>query len=242
MQERMDDIGFGGYKLIQNTGQFCYGIDAVLLADFSKALAEDVIADLGTGTGILPLILHHKSGAKRIAGIEKQIDACELAVRNASINGLSHVLEFFCIDVLDVKSTFQPGQFSLVVTNPPYTEQGCGPQSPTSAKKAARHETTAKLADFIAAAEYLLAPSGSFCLVHRPSRLVDIISCCRVHHLEPKRLRFVAPKEGESPNIVLVQCVKNGGKELYVEPTLYVRDSSGEYTCEIDAIYERVPK
>lgn len=242
MQERMDHIGFGGYKLIQNTRHFCYGIDAVLLADFSRASAEDIVADLGTGTGIIPLIIHHKSGAKRIAGIEKQADACELAVRNASINGLSKELEFFCIDVLDVKSTFKPGEFSLVVTNPPYTEQGCGPLSPSSVKQTARHESTAKLSDFIAAAHYLLGPLGSFCIVHRPSRLVDLISCCRAHRLEPKRLRFVSPKPGEPPNIVLVQCVKNGGRELYVEPTLYVRDSSGEYTGEIEAIYERNTK
>ncbi len=242
MQERIDEIGFGGYKLLQNPRHFCYGIDAVLLADFAKASMEDTIADLGTGTGVIPLILHHKSGAKHIVGVEKQETSYNLAVRNAEMNGLSDILNFFYLDVLDIKSHFKPGEFSIVVTNPPYTEKGTGPQSPFDAKKVARHETTAGLDDFIEAARYLLAPLGSFCIVHRPSRLVDLLFSCRLHGLEPKRLRFVSPKEGEPPNILLLQCIKDGGKELCVEPILYVRDTEGRYSPEIDFIYERSEK
>lgn len=238
MEERMDDIGFGGYQLIQNPSHFCYGIDAVLLADFANAKQDDSIIDLGSGTGVIPLILHHKSKAQKIVGLEKQKEAFELAQRNASLNRLSEVIHFVNGDVLDVKKNFKSGEFSLVVTNPPYTEKGRGPTSPYSAKEVARHETTAGIVDFVEAAYYLLADKGSFCIVHRPSRLVDIITACRQNQLEPKRIRFVSPQPEASPNIVLVQCTKNGGKELTIEPTLLVRGQNGEYSAALRKIYE----
>lgn len=240
MGERIDSIGFGGYRLIQNPDQFCYGIDAVLLADFALAKKEDSILDLGTGTGVIPLILYHKSKSQRIVGLEKQKDSYELACRNANINGLSEFLHFVHGDVVDAKMYFKEGEFSLVVSNPPYTEKGRGPKSPSSAKGMARHETTAGIVDFIKAAHYLLAPKGSFCLVHRPSRLVDIMVTCRHYQLEPKRIRFVAPAPGEPPNIFLLQCVKHGGKELMFEPSLFVRNEEGVYSSDLDKIYERL--
>jgi tRNA1Val (adenine37-N6)-methyltransferase len=239
--ERVDRIGFGDYQLIQDATQFCYGIDAVLLADFAQAGKDDRIADLGTGSGVIPFILHHKSKANRIVGIEKQPEAYELALRNGQMNGLEGVVEWLLCDVKDIRKHLAAGSFNVVVSNPPYVKKGGGPASPSSFMEIARHETTAALEDFIQAAAYLLSPLGTFSMVHRPSRLVDILSCCRKNHLEPKRLRLVAPKPGSSPNIVLVQCVKNGGKELLIEPMLYVRDIQGFYTEEIDRIYERKP-
>lgn len=239
MHERIDSIGFGGYQLIQDQNQFCYGVDAVLLADFAAAKEEDCIVDLGTGTGVIPLILYHKSKAQNIIGLEKQQAAFELAQKNATLNGLSHVIRFVHSDVLHVENHFDKGAFSLVVTNPPYMEKGSGPINPQCAKKMARHETTAGIGDFVQAAQYLLATKGRFCMVHRPSRLVDIMTACRQHQLEPKRIRFVAPEPGESPNIVLIQCTKDGGKELIVEPTLFVRNQKGNYSAELNRIYER---
>lgn len=237
--ERVDRIGFGEYQLIQDATQFCYGIDAVLLADFARACKGDHIADLGTGSGVIPFILHHKSQAARIVGIEKLPEAYDLAVRNGQMNGLDGIVEWLLCDVKDIEHHLLPGSFHGVVSNPPYVEKGGGPASPSAFMEMARHETTATLEDFVRAAAYLLCPLGTFSLVHRPSRLVDILSCCRANHLEPKRLRLVAPKPGAPPNIVLVQCVKNGGKELLIEPMLYVRDAQGFYTEEIDRIYER---
>lgn len=239
MGERIDDIGFGGYRLIQDPDQFCYGVDAVLLADFSAAKKEDSILDLGTGTGVIPLILYHKSKAQKIVGLEKQREAYELACKNAKMNELSEMIRFVHGDVLCTEMYFKKGEFSLVVANPPYTEKGKGPLSLSCAKRTARHETTAGVADFIKAAQYLLPPKGSFCIVHRPSRLVDIIVACRQHQLEPKRVRFVSPAPDESPNIVLLQCIKNGGKELVVEPTLFIRSRKGVYSADLNRIYER---
>jgi tRNA1Val (adenine37-N6)-methyltransferase len=240
--ERVDNIGFGGYQLIQDPDQFCYGVDAVLLADFAAATKEDCIVDLGTGTGVIPLILYHKSKAQKIVGLEKQRKSYELALKNAKMNGLSEFLRFVHGDVLDIKKYFKSGEFSLVVTNPPYTEKGTGPISPYCAKETAKHETTAGVSEFIQAAQYLLGPKGSFCIVQRPSRLVDIMVACRQHQLEPKRIKFVAPVPGVAPNIVLLQCIKNGGKELIIEPTLFVRDHTGVYGTDLNRIYERAKK
>lgn len=239
MHERIDNIGFGGYRLIQNIDQFCYGVDAVLLASFAEAKKEDRIMDLGTGSGVIPLILYHKSKAQMIAGLEKQESAFQLAQKNVELNALDHVIHFVHGDVLNVKKLFEKSTFSLVVTNPPYMEKGTGPINPACGKKVARHETTAGITDFVQAAHYLLDTKGSFCMVHRPSRLVDIIVACRQNQLEPKRIQFVAPKPGATPNIVLIQCIKNGGKELFVEPTLFVRDQNGQYSAALNRIYER---
>lgn len=239
MTRRVDEIGFGGLRLIQDPDQFCCGIDAVLLADYAGAKERDVIADLGSGNGVIPLILHHKSRASRIVGVEKQASAYDLAVQNSRINGLSDAIQWICCDVKEICDHLSGGTFSLVVSNPPYVERGSGPGSPSPWVQSARHETSAGLEDFVRAAAWLLAPLGSFCIVHRPSRLVDLLYYCRSAHLEPKRMRFVAPRQGEGPNIVLLQCVKNGGKELTVEPGLVVRDEQGRYTDEIDRIYER---
>jgi len=237
--ERVDRIGFGAYQLIQDPEQFCYGVDAVLLADFAKAKESDVIVDLGTGSGVIPLILCHKSQTHRIIGVEKQPAAYALALRNGQLNGLADRIQWMLCDVAQIDQHLPPSAFSLVVSNPPYVEKGGGPTSRSDHLEVARHETTATLEDFVRAAAYLLLPLGSFCLVHRPSRLVDILTFCRSYHLEPKRLRFVAPRPGEPPNIVLLQCVKNGGKELLIEPTLHIRDAHGAYTPEVDQFYER---
>ncbi|NCB43694.1 MAG: methyltransferase domain-containing protein [Clostridia bacterium] len=240
MNERVDHIGFGGYQLIQDPSHFCYGIDAVLLADFAQAKQNDCIVDLGTGTGVIPLILHHKSKARKIIGVEKQKEAYDLAVKNARLNNLTETVEFVHGDVVDIKSYFKRGEFSLVVTNPPYTEKGTGPISHNNKKETARHETTAGILEFVEAAHYLLAPKGSFCIVYRPSRLIDLLVACRSLQLEPKRIKFVAPEPDSAPNIVLVQCIKNGGKELVIEPTLFVRESNGAYGAALNRIYERI--
>ena len=237
---RIDSIGFGDMRLKQNPDDFCYGIDAVLLADFAKLSSSDTVCDLGSGNGIVPLIINHKYSPVKITGLEFQSEPYKLAVENAALNNLENKICFVNADVLDVKTIFEPESFTAVTSNPPYTEKGTGPVGANPVKHAARHETTADLKDFISAASYLLCKGGSFTIVHRPSRLVDIFTYCREFGMEPKKLRFVAPYENREPNIVLVQCIKGGGKELKTEPTLIVRTSAGDYTSDIDKIYERI--
>lgn len=236
--ERIDQIGFADLKLIQKPDEFCYGIDAVILADFASGKKVKRAVDLGTGTGIVPLILHHKTDAEMIYGIEYQKDSYDRAMRNIQLNELSGRLEFINANVSEFDGLKEWAD--TVTTNPPYMISNGAIVNDNKAKTIARHETVGTLDDFVRCASGILKNKGNFYMVHRPSRLVDIFCCCRKYRLEPKEIRFVAPKKGETPNIVLVHCVKNGGAELKILDDLYVYESKGVYTEEIEKIYERI--
>lgn len=246
--ERLDDTGFSGYHLIQKPEEFCYGVDAVLLADFASkhARKNHKICDLGTGTGIVPLVLAHKTEARQIVGVELQYDSWDRAMRMRTLNGLEDRLAFVNTDVAAIadrksrEELLKPGTFQIVTTNPPYMAGASALQSHNDAKRIARHETTAGVREFVAAAARLLDERGEFCMVHRPSRLVDIIAACREFKLEPKELQMVVPRLGEAPNILLIRCKKGGGAELNVLPTLPVYGEDGQYSKQIMEIYERI--
>lgn len=250
--ERIENTGFGNIKLIQDPDQFCYGVDAVILADFANSLCNDYIraVDLGTGNGIIPFILSHKNSEANITGIEVQNSAAEMARRSCEMNGLEDKIRFLVADVLDVaddkldkeiknKFDLQNGTVDMVTCNPPYFVKGGAIPSSSKAKFIARHETSAQVEDFIKAANKLLRRKGHFFMVHRPSRLADIMYYCRKHGLEPKDMRMVVPKPGEAANIVLIHCIKGGGRELNVMKELAVYDEDERYSEEIERIYER---
>ena len=250
--ERVDDTGFGGLKLIQKPEEFCYGVDAVILADFAARCAgvslpsrarqaADVTAvDLGTGTGIIPLILSHKTGWQQLIGVEVQEGSWERAVRNAELNGLEERMEFIKGDVKDFGKhwgTELAGKVDVVTSNPPYTQGSGGLKSANTAKAIARHETTAGLEDFIRCGASLLKTRGDFFMVHRPSRLVDICYMAREAGLEPKELCFVSPSRDAAANILLVHMVKGGGRQLTVLEPLFVYESDGSYTEKLRECY-----
>lgn len=250
--ERIDNIGFGDLKLIQKPDEFCYGVDAVLLADFAAKCEPKLAADLGTGTGIIPLILSAKTKAEKIAGLEYQEGSFDRAVRSVELNGLSAGIKIIRGDVKDSAAIGKiatelgiesldgdKNGLDLVTCNPPYVPFGSALTSANEAKAIARQECIASLDDFVAAASKLLCRRGHFCMVHRPSRLADIFCALRAHNLEPKEMTLVAPKPGAEPNIVLIHAIKGAGAELRITDTLFVRDESGEYSPEIDRIYGR---
>ena len=241
--ETIEEIGFGGLKLIQSNEGFRFGIDAVLLADFAAGIspAADSIVDLGTGNGVIPLILSHKTKACNITGIDLQEKAIELAGRSCDMNGLGKRIRFIRCDVakLQQERPDLKGTADAVVSNPPYIARGSGITNAGDSKFLSRQETTAGIEEFSAAAAFLLKERGHFFLVHRPSRLVDLFCYCRKYGLEPKKIRFVAPRQGAKPNIVLLHCVKGGGRELAFAEELYVYDEAGKYTAEIMKIYEK---
>ncbi len=237
--ERLDEIGFGKLRLIQKPQSFCYGIDAVLLASYANVRKGSRACDLGTGTGIIPLILSHKTEAAQIWGVEVQEASYQRAVRNVEMNQLSDRVHMLHSDVVDITNFFQKDSFDVVLSNPPYMGNVNGLKNAAEEKTIARHETSAGLEVFIAAAAYLLKEKGDFYLVHRPSRLVDICQLGRKHRLEPKHIRFVSPTYKKKPNIVLVHFVKYGGAELKFEDPLFVYEEDGGYTQEILEIYER---
>lgn len=240
MAVRADEIGFGGLTLLQDTESFSYGIDAVLLADYCRASSTERLLDLGSGNGAAAFIAFGKFSPASITGIEVQDVMVRLAQESARLNRLEGRLRFLQGDVLEIRKLVEPSSFDAVTCNPPYAEAGRGPVSARGAAYIARHETTASLRDFAAAAAYALRPGGRFILVHRPSRLPDLFECCRACGLEPKRMRFVIPRPGAAPNIVLLSAYKGGGKELIVDPALCVRKEDGSYTEELQKIYNRV--
>lgn len=248
--ERVDDTGFGSLRLIQKPEEFCYGVDAVILADFASKYVvsaatrngSDVTAvDLGTGTGIIPLVLSHKTSWARLTGLEVQPGSYDRACRNAKLNDLEGRMTFINADVKDFGETWGAelkGKVDVVTSNPPYTEGGGGLKSANSAKSIARHETTANLEDFIKCAAGLLKNKGDFFMVHRPSRLVDICCLGRKHGLEPKDMCFVSPDVESAPNIILVHFVKGGGRQLKVLDPLYVYNMDGTYTEKLRECYK----
>lgn len=242
--KRMDNIGFGNLRLDQQPEDFCYGVDAVILAHFAAENSKNSrrIMDLGTGTGVIPLILSHKSPQSMIYGLEVQEESYQLAVRNIAQNRLEDRIQILCGNVKDVATALHPelrGIMDVVVTNPPYMEYNGGIKNNNPAKTIARHEIEGDLTDFMTAAARLLKGKGHLFMVHRPSRLVDLFCIARTCGLEPKEIRFVSPKEGEPANIVLIHLIKGGGKELKVLPPLFVYGTSGEFTDEILEIYEK---
>lgn len=241
--EKIEDIGFGGLKLIQDEGGFKFGVDAIILADFANSFCPTAktAVDLGTGSGIIPLVLSHKNPNCEIKGVDVQEKAIELAERNAELNGLGERIEFIRCDVNSLMSEQGGLQRSaeMVISNPPYVAKGSGISNESDAKMIARQETTASLEEFVSAAAWTLKDRGHFFLVHRPSRLVDIFYYCRKNRLEPKDIRFVRPSKEKTPNIVLLHCVLGGGRELSYMDDLFVYDGKGNYSSEILEIYEK---
>ncbi|MCR5181616.1 MAG: tRNA1(Val) (adenine(37)-N6)-methyltransferase [Clostridia bacterium] len=243
--ERVDQTGFSGIGIIQDPGEFCYGVDSVLLADFCAGLARKPgastrVMDLGTGSGIIPLILCHKLSAEFIFGIDIQENSIDRALRSAELNGLRDRLRFA---VADVKSFTEErpdlkGSFDIVTCNPPYFVSGVGIKPDNPARLISRHETTAGLEDFIRCSWELLRDKGELFMVHRPSRLCDIVQVARKYSLEPKTIRQVVPRRGEPANILLVHMIKNGGSDLSVLPELAVHDNNGNYTEELQEAYQ----
>ena len=239
MAERLDEIGFGGLKLVQDTEHFCYGIDAVLLADAAAAGRHKTYIDLGTNNGVIPVILAGLTDAADIKGVEMQERPASLAARNALMNGYEDRIEIINSDILDIAKHLPQACCDAVTCNPPYTAQGAGIINDANTLTAARHETTASLDDFIKCAAYLLADRGALYMIHRPARIIDIACACRANRLEPKSLRFISPRKGEKPNLMLITCRKNAGRELKLEVPLAVYGEDGNYTDEIMKIYRR---
>ena len=242
MDERIDDTGFGGIRVIQSRN-FGYGVDSVLLAAFAagetgaKGMAGGThAADLGTGNGIVAFILAHKIKNIRVTGYELQEDAWSRAVRALALNGLEDRISFVNCDVKDIRAA---GEMDAVVSNPPYFRRQGAIASSSPERYLSRHESTADLRDFVSAASSMLKRGGSLYMVHRPDRLADIMNAMREAGTEPKYLQLVVPERGEAPNIVLISGIKGAGSELHVLPQIEIRAEDGTYTKELLRIYER---
>lgn len=234
--ERIDDLQLKGLKLIQDKNGFCFGVDAVLLANFAKVKKGANVADLGTGTGIIPILIAGKSEAKNIVGVEIQEDVYEMATRSVKLNSLEDRVKIINTDIKTVDKELEINNYHVVTSNPPYMHAD-GIKNPNDKKAISRHEVKCNLEDVIKAASRLVMPRGKFFMIHRPTRLVDIITLGRKYRLEPKVIQFVHPKPKKAPNLVLVEFVKDGKSELKILDPLYVYGEDGEYTKELKDIY-----
>lgn len=234
--ERLDDLQRDGLKIIQNKTMFSFGVDAVLLASSVIAKASDRILDLGTGTGIIPLLLSAKTDAKEIVGVEIQPYVADMARRSVELNNLQDKIQIVGEDFIDYVKSKQ-GYYDIVVSNPPYFKSGGGIISGNEYKMISRHEIKMNVQSLFESASLALRNRGIFYLIHRPDRLVDVLYHARQNSLEPKRARFVASRIGEAPKLVLIQCIKGAGKELRWEKPIHIYDEDGNYTQEIHQIY-----
>ena len=237
--ERIDDLEVNGFRIIQNPFYFCFGMDAVLLANFANIKPGSEVIDLGTGTGIVPLLLAAKKKGSSWTGIEIQEEMVEMAQRSVQLNKdlIEGELKILCGDIKNIREMYPPAKFNAVTSNPPYMKENSGLKNPSDNKYISRHEVMVNLEEVINAASYLLKTNGSFTMVHRPSRLPEIMELMTRYRLEPKRLQLVQPAADKAANMVLIEGIKEAGKECKILPTLNVYKENGEYTEELLAYY-----
>lgn len=236
-KERLDDLQLSGLKIIQNPEKFCFGMDAVLLSGFVRAKRGDELLDMGTGTGILPLLLSAKTECAHLTGLEIQEESADMARRSVALNHLEEKISIVTGDIKEAGGIFAPASFDCITCNPPYMIGEHGITNPDAPKAIARHEILCTFEDVATAAEKLLKSGGRFFLVHRPFRLAELIVTLTKHHLEPKRMRLVYPYVDKEPNMVLIEAVRGANPRMTVEPPLIIFESQGQYTQEIKEKY-----
>lgn len=238
--ERIDDLEYKGLKIIQNTEGFCFGIDAVLLSDFAKEIKNNSkVIDLGTGTGILSILLSGKTNLNKIYGIEIQKQVAEMAQRSVKLNNLEDKIEIINENIKNLANIFEKNSFDAIVTNPPYKKLNTGEKNEKENKLISRHEITASLEDFIKISFDLLKDKGTLYMVHRPERLAEIIYKLKQNKLEPKVIKLVHSNINSEPKLILIKAVKNAKEFLKIEKPLFIYNEDGNYTEEILKIYNK---
>ena len=235
--ERIDDLQRNGYRIIQDPDRFCFGMDAVLLSGFASAQRGDKVLDMGTGTGIIPILMEAKTEAEHLTGLEIQPESADMALRSVKLNDLQDKISIVTGDIKEAKDLFPKASFQVITSNPPYMIGQHGLVNPHSEKAIARHEVLCTLEDVISNAAALLVPGGHFYMVHRPFRLAEIMTTLVKYRLEPKRMQLVYPYIDKEPNMVLIEAARGGKSRLQVEKPLIVYEKPGVYTPEIYDVY-----
>ena len=235
--ERLDDLERNGYQIIQNKEKFCFGMDAVLLSGFAEVRQGETALDLGTGTGIIPILLEAKTEGKHFSALEIQAESADMARRSVALNGLTEKIDIVDGDIKEASQIFGKSVFDVVTSNPPYMNENHGLKNPNLPKAIARHEVLCTLDDVVREAAAVLRPGGRFYLVHRPYRLIEIISKLTEYKLEPKRMKFVHPYKDREANMVLIEAVRGGKSMVKLEAPIIVFQEDGTYSEEITGIY-----
>jgi tRNA1Val (adenine37-N6)-methyltransferase len=235
--ERVDDLQRNHYRIIQDPGRFCFGMDAVLLSGFANVKPGEKALDLGTGTGIIPILLEAKTEGEHFTGLEIQPESADMAMRSVKLNHLEERIDIVAGDIKEASKLFGASSFEVVTTNPPYMIGQHGLKNPEDAKAIARHEILCSLDDILRESARLLKPQGRFYMVHRPFRLAEIFCKMVEYRIEPKRMKLVYPYIDKEPNMVLIEGARGGKSRLTVEKPLIVYKEQGVYTDEIYEVY-----
>jgi tRNA1Val (adenine37-N6)-methyltransferase len=235
--ERIDDLQRNGYRIIQDPSRFCFGMDAVLLSGYAQAGEGARVLDLGTGTGIIPILMEAKTKAAQLIGLEIQKESAEMARRSVALNDLQDKIQIVDGDIKEAGQLFDAASFDVITCNPPYMISQHGLQNPDSPKAIARHEVLCTLEDVIKASARLLKPGGKLYMVHRPFRLAELMVVMHDYKIEPKRMRLVHPFIDHEPNMVLIEGVRGGKPRMTVDSPLIIYESQGVYTKELMNIY-----
>lgn len=239
--ERIDDLELNNLKIIQNKNYFCFGMDSVILSDFAKEIKNNsTVLDLGTGTGIISILLTAKINVKKIYGIELQEEVAKMANKSIKLNKLENKIEIINDNIKNLEKYFKKNSIDAIVTNPPYKKENTGVKNENKIKLISKYELEACLEDFIKISSILLKDKGEFYIVHRPDRVVDIIEILRKYKLEPKLIKLVYPKINKAPNLILIKCVKNANNFLKFEEPLIVYNNDSTYTEKILKIYNKL--
>ena len=237
--ERVDDLQ-NGYFVIQDPKKFCFGMDAVLLSGFARVKKGETVLDMGTGTGIIPILLRARTEGDHFTGLEIQEECARMAERSVAYNGLDSEIGIVQGDIKEAAEIFGAASFHVVTCNPPYMIGAHGLRNPDIPKAIARHEVLCTLEDVVSQAAKVLKDRGRFYMVHRPFRLTEIMNVLTKYKLEPKRMQLVYPYIDREPNMVLIEALKGGNSRITVERPLIVYEKPGEYTKSILDIYGMV--
>ena len=235
--ERLDDLQIKGYEIIQHSKKFCFGMDAVLLSAFAKVKEGERVLDLGTGTGILPLLLEAKTKGKEFIGLEIQEESADMARRSVSYNKADEKIKIVTGDIKEAVQIFGASSFSVITTNPPYMIAEHGLKNPRNELAIARHEILCNLEDILTVSAKLLESKGKLFMIHRPFRLAEIIRKMSEVGLEPKRMRMVHSYADREPSMVLIEGMKEANSGMVVMPPLVIYEKQGIYTKEITDFY-----
>lgn len=232
----LDELKSCGLKLAQPLYGYRFSLDALLLSDFVRLQSGAAVADLGTGCGVIPLLLVRKYPDARVVGFESNTDMAALAGENVRVNEIEQQVEIVLDDIIRARSRYPVSSFDAVVSNPPFRSPRSGKTSPHAGRDAARHETTAGIHDFLAVSKFLVKPAGRICFVYHPSRLAEFLRCASELKLTLLRLRMVHGTDRAVAKIFLAELAKGRKGDLTVEPPLIIYDGGGNYTDEAAAI------
>ena len=235
--EAIEDLLRGSLKIIQKKAGYRFSIDAVLLANFAGIKKGDSVVDIGTGSGVIPLIISFRHESANVTGVELDAESADMAKRSVEVNNLSGKISIVEGDIREIKKLLLPESFGSALANPPYGRLDTGRINPNEQIAAARHEIAGDLDDFLKAAAYLLKYKGRLSIVYPARRVADIVAGMRTFNMEPKRMQMVHSREGEGASLVLVEGVKGGGVEMEVMKPLYIYDRDGTYTRELEEMY-----